>query len=106
MDNIEEILISGVKVKFPKKPYPSQMALMNKIIRGLQKKQNCLLESPTGSGKTLSLLCAALAWQKNERDGMRTRILNGITYFNDLSVYSFFECTLFDFALFDTTNTR
>lgn len=32
----------------------------------LQKGQNSLLESPTGSGKSLALLCAALAWQRRE----------------------------------------
>ena len=36
------------------------------IIMALQRGQNSLLESPTGSGKSLALLCAALAWQKKE----------------------------------------
>ena len=55
--------IGGVKVEFPVKAYPSQVAMMSKIISALQKGQNSLLESPTGSGKSLALLCAALAWQ-------------------------------------------
>jgi hypothetical protein len=58
--------ISGVPVSFPVKAYPSQMAMMSKIIMSLQKGRNCLLESPTGSGKSLALLCASLAWQKHE----------------------------------------
>ncbi|KAK7588122.1 hypothetical protein V9T40_005367 [Parthenolecanium corni] len=58
--------IGGVKVDFPVKAYPSQISMMDKIIRGCHRAQNCLLESPTGSGKTLALLCGALAWQKAE----------------------------------------
>ncbi|XP_012300982.2 Fanconi anemia group J protein isoform X3 [Aotus nancymaae] len=60
-----EYTISGVKINFPYKAYPSQLAMMNSIIRGLNSKQHCLLESPTGSGKSLALLCSALAWQQS-----------------------------------------
>lgn len=77
MDQNNDLTIGGVKIKFPKKPYPCQISLMGKLIKGLQKKENCLLESPTGSGKTLSLLCSALAWQKMERENVRSLILDG-----------------------------
>nr|CAH0109049.1 unnamed protein product [Daphnia galeata] len=60
-------MINGVRVEFPAKAYPSQIAMMEKVIKGLQRNHNCLLESPTGSGKTLALLCASLAWQKAEK---------------------------------------
>ncbi|XP_068124843.1 Fanconi anemia group J protein isoform X2 [Hyperolius riggenbachi] len=59
-----EYTIGGVKIIFPCKAYPSQLAMMNSIMRGLNCSQHCLLESPTGSGKSLALLCSALAWQQ------------------------------------------
>ncbi|XP_030257122.1 Fanconi anemia group J protein isoform X7 [Sparus aurata] len=59
-----EYTIGGVKIHFPCKAYPSQLAMMNSIIRGLNTGQHCLLESPTGSGKSLALLCSALGWQQ------------------------------------------
>ncbi|XP_037019650.2 Fanconi anemia group J protein [Artibeus jamaicensis] len=60
-----EYTIGGVRINFPCKAYPSQLAMMNAIVRGLNSKQHCLLESPTGSGKSLALLCSALAWQRS-----------------------------------------
>ncbi|XP_028429071.1 Fanconi anemia group J protein isoform X2 [Perca flavescens] len=59
-----EYTIGGVKINFPCKAYPSQLAMMNSIVRGLNYGNHCLLESPTGSGKSLALLCSALGWQR------------------------------------------
>jgi Rad3-related DNA helicase len=56
--------IRGCDVRFPHKPYPSQIAMMDKTIQALKNSQNVLLELPTGSGKSLSLLCAAAAWHQ------------------------------------------
>ncbi|XP_037227472.1 Fanconi anemia group J protein isoform X4 [Falco rusticolus] len=63
--DVSEYTIGGVKIIFPCKAYPSQLAMMNAIIKGLNNRQHCLLESPTGSGKSLALLCSALSWQQS-----------------------------------------
>ncbi|KAJ2082205.1 Fanconi anemia group J protein [Coemansia sp. RSA 988] len=57
--------IGGVQVHFPFKPYPSQLGMMNHMIRALNKAQNTMIESPTGSGKSLALLCASLGWKSS-----------------------------------------
>lgn len=57
-----EVMIAGIPVTFPFEPYEVQKAYMEKVIECLQNNTNALLESPTGTGKTLSLLCSSLAW--------------------------------------------
>lgn len=74
MERGEVFHIGGHKVMFPFKPYPTQLDMMSKILRGLDKRQNCLLESPTGSGKTLALLCSSLAWQQTEYAKLNSEI--------------------------------
>ncbi|KAF9351726.1 Fanconi anemia group J protein [Mortierella sp. AD094] len=39
-----------------------------RIVEALQKQENALLESPTGSGKSLALLCGALAWLESQKE--------------------------------------
>ncbi|CAM9453258.1 unnamed protein product [Scytosiphon promiscuus] len=70
MEKENNIMIRGFPVSFPKgrKPFAPQLALMSKLLVGMQKGENCLLESPTGTGKTLALLCAALAWQQQQKE--------------------------------------
>mmetsp|Transcript_26385 Transcript_26385/g.63644 ORF Transcript_26385/g.63644 Transcript_26385/m.63644 type:complete len:1056 (-) Transcript_26385:54-3221(-) len=59
--------IAGFDVEFPFRPYPSQLAFMSKVLQSISLQQNALLESPTGTGKSLALLCSALAWQEAEK---------------------------------------
>ncbi|KAG7597750.1 Helicase superfamily 1/2 ATP-binding domain DinG/Rad3-type, partial [Arabidopsis suecica] len=62
--------IGGLQVEFPYQPYGTQLAFMSRVISTLDRAQrdghsHALLESPTGTGKSLSLLCSVLAWQKS-----------------------------------------
>uniref|UniRef100_A0AAY4ER15 Regulator of telomere elongation helicase 1 n=1 Tax=Denticeps clupeoides TaxID=299321 RepID=A0AAY4ER15_9TELE len=67
------LTLKGVKVDFPFTPYPCQQDYMNKVIECLQNRVNGILESPTGTGKTLCLLCATLGWRDNFKDTISAR---------------------------------
>ena len=64
-----EIEVGGVSVEFPyPKPYGCQIQFMATAIDALRNSENALLESPTGTGKTLCLLCSSLAWQQHTKE--------------------------------------
>ncbi|KAJ2430434.1 hypothetical protein GGF41_001000 [Coemansia sp. RSA 2531] len=69
-------VISGTRVHFPFQPYPSQLGMMNHMIRALNSAQNTMIESPTGSGKSLALLCAVLAWRQSFEARHRQTLAN------------------------------
>ncbi|XP_068589744.1 regulator of telomere elongation helicase 1 isoform X2 [Cebidichthys violaceus] len=70
---MSSLTLNGVTVNFPFPPYDCQKDYMGKVIECLQKKQNGVLESPTGTGKTLCLLCATLAWREHFKDTISAR---------------------------------
>lgn len=70
----KKIEINGIEVHFPYEVYPNQIEYMKKIIELLDNNINRAnytnigaLESPTGTGKTLCLLCATLSWMNEMR---------------------------------------
>lgn len=67
--------VAGHDVAFPRQPYGVQLVFMDKLIRTIEGGHNALLEAPTGCGKTLALLCGALAWQTkcNEQQAEQER---------------------------------
>uniref|UniRef100_A0A453EZM7 Regulator of telomere elongation helicase 1 homolog n=5 Tax=Triticinae TaxID=1648030 RepID=A0A453EZM7_AEGTS len=63
--------IRGVDVDFPYDAYDCQITYMDRVLQSLQQGNNALLESPTGTGKTLCLLCSALAWRRTFGEFLR-----------------------------------
>ena len=65
--------INGINIYFPYDIYSNQSKYMEKIIQLLNDRVNsnikniAALESPTGTGKTLCLLCSTLAWVNEMR---------------------------------------
>lgn len=55
--------VAGLDLHMPHPPFPAQLAIMAKVVQAVRAPGNALLESPTGTGKTLALLTAALATQ-------------------------------------------
>jgi regulator of telomere elongation helicase 1 len=66
--------IRGVAVEFPHNAYDCQLVYMEKVIQAIQERRNALLESPTGTGKTLCLLCSTLAWRQSYIEQMKSSL--------------------------------
>ena len=75
MQNQHKIIINNTEIYFPFPPHEIQIIYMKKIIQNLnqkfESKENyngiAALQSPIGTGKTLCLLCATLAWVNDMR---------------------------------------
>jgi regulator of telomere elongation helicase 1 len=65
-----KIKIHGVPIEMPFEPYPSQIVTMTKLIACLTSSSSGLIESPTGTGKSLSILCSILGYSEHLRRTM------------------------------------
>ncbi|CAE6347286.1 unnamed protein product [Rhizoctonia solani] len=52
---------------FPFQPYDIQLELMKNLYTALEGRKVAILESPTGTGKSLSLLCGAMTWLRDDK---------------------------------------
>ncbi|KAG8944165.1 ATP-dependent DNA helicase chl1 [Tulasnella sp. 424] len=68
---VEETLALSTPDAFPSfpydPPYAIQLDLMRHLYASIEARKVAILESPTGTGKTLSLLCGAMTWLKDEQ---------------------------------------
>uniref|UniRef100_A0A2A4IVS0 DNA 5'-3' helicase n=1 Tax=Heliothis virescens TaxID=7102 RepID=A0A2A4IVS0_HELVI len=63
-----------IKFPFPFKPYDIQEKFMRELYSTLEKQHLGIFESPTGTGKSLSICCGALKWLKDSNQ----KILNDL----------------------------
>lgn len=77
------------KFYHPFKPYDIQLNLMKCIYDTLsynnnnKRKRICIIESPTGTGKTLSLICSTITWLRDNKQNLLTNNNNNDDNDND-----------------------
>lgn len=49
-------------------PYPIQLDIMRHLYAAIEQGKVTIVESPTGTGKTLSLLCASMTWLADDKN--------------------------------------
>ena len=63
-------------IPFPYSAYPQQQQLMQRIFSTIAECKSGCFESPTGTGKSLSIICAALHWQRLQEAALLESIEN------------------------------
>jgi len=66
--------LHSIPVLFPFEPYAVQLDLMRAALEALKEGKDACLESPTGSGKTMALLCSTLGFARHIMQKKRKKV--------------------------------
>ncbi|XP_055549308.1 ATP-dependent DNA helicase DDX11 [Wyeomyia smithii] len=71
---------SGDQYQFPfDPPYDIQLDLMRTLYQVVQSRQIGIFESPTGTGKSLTLTCGVLSWLRDHEAAVEQDLIEGIS---------------------------
>ncbi|CEP63558.1 DNA helicase LALA0_S08e05336g [Lachancea lanzarotensis] len=77
-------MASNEKFNHPFQPYEIQIQLMSQVYRLLEShKKIGIFESPTGTGKTLSLICPTVTWLRNHKAEFLNKSSNEVLSTNE-----------------------
>ncbi|KAG5897915.1 hypothetical protein JTB14_014032 [Gonioctena quinquepunctata] len=74
MADHSEVLKTPDIFEFPFPPYDIQQQFMQNLYFVLENKKLGIFESPTGTGKSLSIICGAIRWLKDRNEFERTSV--------------------------------
>ncbi|KAK6621073.1 hypothetical protein RUM43_011379 [Polyplax serrata] len=78
MEVEETVLETPSDFPFPFTPYSIQKDLMRNLYNALEGKKLGIFESPTGTGKSMSLICGSLTWLLDAQKRTRRDVESGI----------------------------
>ena len=73
-ETINQSKVVEEEFNFPFQPYAIQIELMRAAYDAYENSKFALLESPTGTGKSLSLICSALTWLRNYQASYKRKL--------------------------------
>lgn len=73
-----KLLTESKYFNHPYKPYDIQIDFMKTLYSTLESKKVGIFESPTGTGKTLSLICGSMSWLRDHNKGEFERFLGDL----------------------------
>lgn len=81
---------------FPFSPYPIQSQFMTDLFNVIENRRIGIFESPTGTGKSLSLMCGTLRWLLDHETAEREQLVKEIREISDRISKDEADCGGFD----------